>query len=697
MQKKILVGALFLCLAAFAWIAARASGFNGYELLFWLQEAERPEEVKGKNKIPLHPQRWYQLNNTTTGLQALSDGRVDQNVETGKGKVLHRFEAYYPLQEGEQMSVERILLYDGADSNEEQPFILSAITADWKRVQLATFTGSGFNSWVGPGGSTREFKLPKLLVNPRFLVISTPSFYPTEMELYGTYAAGKEAAVPTSEVLSRQKKVAFKHTTGVNAYEWDFEDAANPSVIDEWKWQAIRPFSGIRHYMDWEKLEATPGQYTFNPVHAGGWNYDLIYQRCQAAGIEVLACLKTLPQWMIDTYPPEQRDRENVPVTFGKDFALPASYLEQARVAFQFAARYGRNKNVDPALLKVNTRPRWSGDEVNKAKAGLGLIRYMENENERDKWWKGRKAYQTGREYAANLSAFYDGHKNTLGPGAGVKNADPSMLVVMGGLAHPATGYVQGMIDWCKEYRGYKADGSVDLCWDVINYHHYSNDSHTSQGGTATRGMAPEVSNAGKVARDFLRFAHQQARGMPVWITEAGYDLHPGSPFRAMAIKRKSPALTQADWILRSSLLYARWGVEKVFFYQLADDKTGDPGQFATSGLINPDRSRRPAADYLYQARTLLGEYVYQETLQQDPLVDRYAWKDKTIYAVTVPDEQGREAPVTLQVGTPLAYVYRPQVGKKHMSRELKPTQQGRLTLTATETPLFVAPVSREQ
>ena len=42
---------------------------------------------------------------------------------------------------------------------------------------------------------------------------------------------------------------------------------------------------------------------------------------------------------------------------------------------------------------------------------GLNLIKYVECENERDKWWKGRRAYQTLAEYAANLSAFYDGHK----------------------------------------------------------------------------------------------------------------------------------------------------------------------------------------------------------------------------------------------------------------------------------------------
>src|SRR5438045_9090349 len=105
----------------------------------------------------------------------------------------------------------------------------------------------------------------------------------------------------------------------------------------------------------------------------------------------------------------------------------------------------------------------------------MKLIKFVELENERDKFWKGRQAYQTARENAAYLSACYDGHKGTLGHGAGIKKADPNIVVVMGGTASNSTDYLRGIIDWCKEFRGYKPDGSVDLCFDVINYHSYSN------------------------------------------------------------------------------------------------------------------------------------------------------------------------------------------------------------------------------
>ena len=188
-----------------------------------------------------------------------------------------------------------------------------------------------------------------------------------------------------------------------------------------------------------------------------------------------------------------------------------------------------------------------------------------------------------------------------------------------------------------------------------------------------------------------MAFAHQYARGMPVWITETGYDLHPASPFKAMAIGRKPAAQTQADWILRSSLLYARNGVERVFFYQLVDDRANSPVQFSTSGLINQDRSRRPAADYLRQVNELLGDYAYQETLSQDPLVDRYAHQGKSVYVLVVPDEKDRKATVTLDLGSAAAaFVYRPRIGQDHMSREKLKTRQGKLSIPVTETPVFV-------
>ena len=482
----------------------------------------------------------------------------------------------------------------------------------------------------------------------------------------------------------------IKNMFGVNSYEWNFlENPAAPNDrnhIYEANMALIKSFSAVRHYMNWNQLENTQGDYTYNPTNKGSWYYDVVYARCKADGIMVLADMKNLPEWMMNSYPADQRDDENSPVFYGDNKSLPKSYIVQARTAFQFAARYGYNTAVTPSLVKVNTAPRWNNDTPNELKIGMGLIKYIECNNEPDRWWKGDKATQTAEEYAANLSAFYDGHKGTLGNDVGVKTADPNMIVVMGGLATADASYVQRIIDWCKKNRGYRADGKVNLCFDVINYHLYSNDGSILTHVKATTGVAPELSEAGKIADSFVKVAN----GIPVWLTETGYDINQGSYQHAPPIGAKSVLITQADWILRSSLLYIRHGIKQLFFYQLFDAAPGNSEQYSTSGLAEGTK-RRPAADYIMQVGKLMGDYGYKATLNADPIVDKYQHESKFIYVMYVPDEKNRTATYNLDLGTAgAANIYTLIPGADVMAKKEVKTINGKLKVQVTETPVFV-------
>ena len=636
-------------------------------------------------KIPIDTTRWYQLNNVSNGLGALFDGNLTAQVNTGYGKLISNFDAYYPVAPGEKIDLYKIRFFSYEGSLGAYPMTVAVIDSTGTRTNIATFVGGVYNSWVGPYPGDTTLMLTQPVKNVKYIVINSWYGYPTEMELYGHYTAGAD----TTPVV--KKSYPLNQYFGVNAFEWNFEDPNNPLVVSTTLLNMVKSFTQVRHYMDWEKLESNQGEYTFNPVHSGGWNYDAIYKACKNDKIAVLADLKTLPDWLVATYPADQQDSENVPVPYGSDFTDPNSYILQAKVAFQYVARYGGNTAVSSSLLSVDTTIRWTDDPENTVQKGLGLIKYIECDNERDKWWKGRKAYQTSYEYAANLSAFYDGNKNTMGPGVGVKNADPNIQVVMGGLASADPSYVHGMIEWCKQHRGYNADGSVNLCWDIINYHFYSNDATPE--GTPTTGVAPELSGTMKTAQAFLTMAHQYAGDMPVWVTESGYDHNQASTQRAPFIGSKTALTVEADWILRTSLLYARAGIQRTFFYEMYDDNAANPTQYSSSGLINDNATRRTAAVYLYEVNQQFGNYSYLKSLNSNPVVDQYQLNSQPMYVLYVPDQVGRTASYSLDMGSAdSAAIYNPLLNESYMTCTKVKLTGGKLTVNVTETPTFIVP-----
>ena len=499
---------------------------------------------------------------------------------------------------------------------------------------------------------------------------------------------------PLINVVHTGSPTPLKNMFGVNGYEWNFlENPGSPNDrkhIYEDNYALIKTFSAVRHYLNWDRIESIKGDYTFNPAFSGAWDYDIIYERCKQDGILVLVDLKNLPGWMVNTYPASSQDNENAPVPYGQSLSNPASYADQARTAFQFAARYGYNKNVDKALVKVHTAKRYPDDVPNEIKIGMGLIKYIECGNERDRWWGADETHQNPEEYAANMSAFYDGNMGKLGPNSGVKTADPTMQVVMGGLASADINYVQRMIDWCKKNRGYRKDGSVNLCFDIINYHLYSNDGDVRTHKRATTGIAPELSNDGSIANAFVKLANSLPNHPEIWLTETGYDINQESYQKAESIGKKTVLANQADWILRTSLLYIRYGIKRVFFYQLFDDHANGTTQYATSGLAEGIK-RRPAADYILQTSKLMGDYNYIKTINEDPLVDQYQLENKTMYVLTIPDETGRTASYTLDLGKAAkANVYHLKIGADVMDKTQVNTVNGKLKIEVTETPVFV-------
>jgi len=401
----------------------------------------------------------------------------------------------------------------------------------------------------------------------------------------------------------------------------------------------------IREYHSWGwdegNTETTyPGfpnnQYGWNPSWASGanwaWNFDKFYGNAFKSGTTISPALNMCAPYIVNY---DGNKSNNKPIAPGEASKNPLSYKEHADWMFQFAARYG-SKQVSPSLLKLRAD--------NPVKSGLGYIKYMENWNEPDKYWKGRDAYFTPFEYAAMSSADYDGHQGQLGNTFGLKNADPSIKMVLAGLSSIDTMYIKSMLFWAEHFR----NGSFPF--DVINFHHYSTDGG-GQDGDFTTGVSPEQDKLKERIAALVAFRDQYLPKTEVWLSEFGYDTHPGSKLVAPAIGEQSNWETQARWLIRSYLAIVAGGADKAQMYMIRDVDGSSSTVFSSSGLttakkfdgVNAPYTQKNAWYYLYTFRKRLTGYRFKEEINSgNPNVLIYAFEkasntDSLIYAIWAP------------------------------------------------------------
>lgn len=579
-------------------------------------------------------------------------------------------------------------MYDAEGDYSNNPATIYAVNKKGIKILLATFKGDSYKKWVGPNGFSKinndQFSVPTIVKNIAYIVIECiQNNLPTEIEFYGTQILQNTT---TENKVYTAQYYTLNNYLGTNGFEWDFvQPKINSKKIDTVKYKAIKNFTAFRHYLDWERLEDKKGKYTFSPCHFGGWDYDMIYQQCKSDSIQVLACIKNIPTWMLKSYPFEEQQSDNAPHFFNADAYASTAYKDIAQLAFQFTARYGTNKNIASQLIKVDTLPRWKADVTNSIKKGLSLVTYVECGNEMDKWWRGKNGYMDCYQYAALLSAFYDGHKNTMGKGVGIKNADTNMQVVMGGLANMDIQYLKGMVEWCKINRGYNQDGSINICWDIINYHFYANNTIT--------GIAPENSSMYTVALNVINYLNTYVKPMPVWITETGYDLHAGSTQKAITINKKNAAAVQADWLLRTALVAARAGIAKLFYYELKDFNGNLPVKYASMGLVDSVFKNRPALNYLTQVNKAFGYYYFKQTINNLPNIDEYTDGKSTMYVAWMPTQNDSKAQFNFYLkNCSTVQLFCPTLFTSDFNIVEQKGVNNNFILNITETPVFIVP-----
>lgn len=450
-------------------------------------------------------------------------------------------------------------------------------------------------------------------------------------------------------------QITMDHFIGVNALR--------DTPVDR-----MKAFGFVREYHEWALDEGYPGLngvdenasppypnnlYKWNPSYQSqtATQFDEFYDLITNEGILLAPDLiQSPPQIVAPNANPQtfeiERILEKQPLEENEDPTDPYAYLERADYLYHYTARYGRtafSPNREQQIIAPKLHP------SQLLRTGYGYALYIEDWNEQDKWWHNEfnpeeyaTTYFEPEEYAAMLSADYDGHGSNMGritdpddenseiSVVGIKNADPTMKVVMGGLSDLDMDYLEDMVAWFEQARD-TLIGADLYPFDVINFHHYS-DNNPNLRQIGQYGISPEEDKLREQLEAIVQYRDQNFPNKELWLSEFGYDTNTRSEQRVPyeGIGDADRQEIQGQWLTRAYLEIAAAGFDRAMAFTLED--VCDPpspdsdvcGLFNNSGLVASDKfNNQPKKSwyYTYTLRNTLKETVYDVDLS-NPLVD---------------------------------------------------------------------------
>jgi hypothetical protein len=462
----------------------------------------------------------------------------------------------------------------------------------------------------------------------------------------------------------------------------------------------LAAIGNVREYHAWQWSEGNgnptyPGypnnQNSFS-LFNGFWNWDAYFGGLKAKGVFGYPAIQGGVPWLNAGAVP--------PVAKGASVTNPGSYAAHADEMFQYAARYGRAKVADNLLKLAAGQTRSSG---------LGYLQYIEDWNEEDAWWilpSGQPVF-TPDAYAAMASADCDGDQGRMGKTLGMKQADPTIKCVMGGLAGKGTPitawetdiehYLDGIRAWATAHR------AGDFPADVVNVHYYSFGPDPAGTPNPRPALSPEDDHVTAAMARVRAYRDANLPGKELWITEFGYDTDPQSILHVPTLGGQSADVVQGQWLVRYYLSLFAAGFDRAFLYVSHDGCSGAdascPTQFETSGLTigAGQTDLKPAYYFIATFRSRLSNLAWAGQLASgNPNVMIDEFKDpqsaKGAYVVWAPTSNATVvhgfslpvAPATAATAVVLA-------DKSTTGTESKLTPSGgAVSVDVSETPLIV-------
>lgn len=383
----------------------------------------------------------------------------------------------------------------------------------------------------------------------------------------------------------------------------------------------------VREYRPWGWNGVTDLQTPISWATLRDGNSDEYYRKLKDWGIDCIPC--------IHRHVDAKNQGERIP-HFGGDPIKPETYRVMADYSFQYVARYGSRKVPERLLRTTEAAPK---------KSGLGLIRYFENWNEGNREWGDPQEHFNPYVFSAFCSASYDGHLGMMGEGFGVKQADPDMKYVFGGLAGLSLSYIQAMKLWSDYYR----NGSFPA--DVINVHHYCNTRNMQHPKETAYGISPEEDGLKQKLEKLVKWRNANLPDKEIWLTEFGWDTDPNTYQSAAKGHKLYPdRITmneiQGQWLVRAFLVGSAAGLDRMMMFLANDIKGYTLGVYGSCGFFTVNDEYKPSWYYVKTMKTALTGLVFDaECPSGDKDVYIYRYKNratgKLAYALWCPTSDG--------------------------------------------------------
>jgi hypothetical protein len=185
-------------------------------------------------------------------------------------------------------------------------------------------------------------------------------------------------------------------------------------------------------------------------------------------------------------------------------------------------------------------------------------------------------------------------------------------------------------------------------------------------------------------------------RGKPVWVTEFGYDSTTKSS-EATGDFSKWVGVTdtqQAQWLVRSLLVFSSMPVERAYIYFFNDD---DQARLHSSSGVTRHFTPKPSYYALAHLQRTLGDYRFVRIVTGEPAglrVQEYRNdSNKTVWAVWSPTGEGKRFGAILDetpgglLDAQLMPLDAAEAHTKPLARQIAP---GRVEIDADESPLYL-------